>query len=138
MLAVLGVGLARGAPFVLGSHESFAGLRTVSLHVFLALVVSAAASGLGKAGKQQLMQAMLGLRLPFRRTFAIALVTDSAFLASPLGAAGYGVNIGLLQRAGASWATATTVVGADQALDLTFFAAAVPISFLLALGPLTQ
>ncbi|TDY54706.1 uncharacterized protein (TIRG00374 family) [Paraburkholderia rhizosphaerae] len=138
LLAVLGVGLAAGAPFVLGSHQSFAGLRTLSLHIFLVLASSAAASALGKAGKQYLMQSALGLRLPFMRTYGIALVTDSAFLASPLGAAGYGVNIGLLQRAGASWATATTVVGADQALDLAFLSVTVPLAMAFALGPLAQ
>jgi uncharacterized protein (TIRG00374 family) len=138
MLALLGVGLALGAPFILGSHESFAGLRTVSVHMFLALAASAAASALGKAGKQYLMQTALGLRLSFMRTYGIALVTDSAFLISPLGAAGYGVNIGLLQRAGASWATATTVVGADQVLDLAYLAVAVPIAIAFAVGPLAQ
>jgi uncharacterized protein (TIRG00374 family) len=106
--------------------------------MFLVLAASAAASALGKAGKQHLMQTALGLRLPFMRTYGIALVTDSAFLASPLGAAGYGVNIGLLQRAGASWATATTVVGADQALDLAFLAVTVPIAIAFAVGPLAQ
>ena len=138
MLALLGVGLAVGAPFILGSHESFVGLRTVSMHMFLALAASAAVSALGKAGKQQLMQTALGFGLPFMRTYGIALVTDSAFLVSPLGAAGYGVNIGLLQRAGASWATATTVVGADQALDLAFLTVAVPIAIAFAIGPLAQ
>jgi glycosyltransferase 2 family protein len=138
ILAVLGIGLAVGAPFILGSHQSLAGLRTVSVHMFLALAASAAASALGKAGKQHLMQTALGLRLPFMRTYAIALVTDSAFLVSPLGAAGYGVNIGLLQRSGASWATSTTVVGADQALDLAFLAVAVPIAIAFAVGPLAQ
>jgi uncharacterized protein (TIRG00374 family) len=106
--------------------------------MFLALAASAAASALGKAGKQQLMQTALGLRLPFVRTYGIALVTDSAFLVSPLGAAGYGVNIGLLQRAGASWATATAVVGADQALDLAFLTLAVPVAIAFAIGPLAQ
>ncbi|MBR8150694.1 flippase-like domain-containing protein [Burkholderia vietnamiensis] len=138
MLAVLGVGLAVGAPFVVGSHQSLAWLRTVSMQMFLVLAASAAASALGKAGKQYLIQTALGLRLPFGRTYGIALVTDSAFLVSPLGAAGYGVNIGLLQRAGASWATATTVVGADQALDLAFLAVAVPIAIAFAVGPLAQ
>jgi glycosyltransferase 2 family protein len=138
MLAAFGVGLAVSAPFILGSHRSLAGLRTVSLHVFLALAASAAASALGKAGKQHLMLSALGLRLPFMRTYGIALVTDSAFLASPLGAAGYGVNIGLLQRAGASWATATTVVGADQALDLAFLTVVTPIAVAFAVGPLAH
>ncbi|HDR9158756.1 TPA: flippase-like domain-containing protein [Burkholderia vietnamiensis] len=138
MLAVLGVGLAVGAPFVVGSHQSLAWLRTVSMQMFLVLAASAAVSALGKAGKQYLIQTALGLRLPFGRTYGIALVTDSAFLVSPLGAAGYGVNIGLLQRAGASWATATTIVGADQALDLAFLAVAVPIAIAFAVGPLAQ
>ena len=106
--------------------------------MFFALALSAAASALGKAGKQHLMLSTLGLRLPFMRTSGIALVTDSAFLASPLGAAGYGVNIGLLQRAGASWATATTVVGADQALDLAFLAVVTPIAVAFAVGPLAH
>jgi uncharacterized protein (TIRG00374 family) len=138
LLALLGVVLAVGAPFVLGSHQSLAGLRSISAHLLFALALSAAVSALGKAGKQHLMLSTLASRLPFMRTYGIALVTDSAFLASPLGAAGYGVNIGLLQRAGASWATATTVVGADQALDLAFLAVVTPIAVAFAVGPLAH
>jgi uncharacterized protein (TIRG00374 family) len=138
LLALLGVGLSMGVPFILGSHALFAGLRTIPAEVFLVLAASAAVSALAKAGKLQLMQTTLGLGVPFMRTFAITLVTDFAFLVSPMGAAGYGINIGLLQRAGASWATATTVVGADQALDLTFFGVAVPIALLFSIGPLAH
>jgi uncharacterized protein (TIRG00374 family) len=138
LLALLGIGLSIGVPFILGSHGLVTGLSTVRAGVFIVLAASAAVSALAKAGKLQLMQTTLGLRVPFMRTFAITLVTDFAFLASPLGAAGYGVNIGLLQRAGASWAIATTVVGADQALDLTFFGLAVPIALLFSTGPLAH
>ncbi|MFM0364399.1 lysylphosphatidylglycerol synthase domain-containing protein [Paraburkholderia sediminicola] len=138
LVALAGIGLAVGAPFVLNSHAAFAGLRNVSLYVFAALAASAAISAMAKAGKLHLMQTALGFRVSFLRTFAITLAADFAFLASPLGAAGYGVNIGLLQRAGASWSLATTVVGADQALDLAFFTTAVPVSLLFAFGPLTQ
>jgi uncharacterized protein (TIRG00374 family) len=135
-LAVFGVALALAAPFLLGAHTVLAGLRSVSWQVFVVLATSAVLSAAAKAGKLQLMQAALGLHLRWMRTLTITVVTDFAFLVSPLGAAGYGVNMGLLQRSGASWAVATTVVGADQALDLTFFAVAVPISLLFALGPL--
>jgi uncharacterized protein (TIRG00374 family) len=138
LLAVFGVALAMGAPFLLGAQGVWQGLRSVSPLLFAALAASALLSAAAKAGKLHLMQAALGLRLRFRRTLTIAVVTDFAFLVSPLGAAGYGVNMGLLQRAGASWALATTVVGADQALDFTFFAVAVPLSLLVALGPLGQ
>jgi len=137
LLAVVGGGLAMATPFLLGSHALLAGLRAVPVSVFLVLAASAAISAVAKAGKLQLLQTALDLRLRFARTVAITLVTDFAFLVSPLGAAGYGVNLGLLQRAGASWAIATTVVSADQALDLAFFAVAIPISLLSLVGPLT-
>lgn len=135
-LALLGVALAIAAPFLLGTHDVLTGLRSVAWQVFAVLAASAILSAAAKAGKLQLMQSALGLHLHYMRTLTITVVTDFAFLVSPLGAAGYGVNMGLLQRSGASWALATTVVGADQALDLTFFAVAVPISLLFALGPL--
>ncbi|MCX4166034.1 MULTISPECIES: lysylphosphatidylglycerol synthase transmembrane domain-containing protein [Paraburkholderia] len=138
LLSILGIGLAIGAPFVVSFHSALAGLRTVSWQLIAALAASAAASAVAKAGKLHLMQTALGVRMRFRRTLAITLATDSAFLVSPFGAAGYGVNIGLLQRAGASWAQATTIVGSDQALDMTFFAVALPIALLSGLGPLAQ
>jgi glycosyltransferase 2 family protein len=137
-LALLGVALAIAAPFLLGEHDVLTGLRSVSWQIFAVLAGSAIFSAAAKAGKLQVMQGALGLRLHFMRTFVITVVTDFAFLVSPLGAAGYGVNMGLLQRSGSSWALATTVVGADQALDLTFFAIAVPVSLLFALGPLNE
>jgi uncharacterized protein (TIRG00374 family) len=138
LVAFAGIGLAVGAPFLLNAHTALGGLRNVSLAVFATLAASAAISAMAKAGKLHLMQTALGLHIGFPRTLAITLATDFAFLASPLGAAGYGVNIGLLQRGGASWSLAATVVGADQALDLAFFATAVPVSLLFAFGPLMQ
>jgi len=138
LLALVGIGLSMGVPFASGIHAVFAGLRELPLHVFFILAASAALSAAAKAGKLQLLQTALGLRLHFMRTLAFTLVTDCAFLVSPLGAAGYGVNVALLKRAGASWATAATVVGADQALDLLFFAVAIPVGLLLGLDPLRK
>lgn len=134
LLAIVGVGLAIGAPLLLGFHTTVAGLQAASTHLIVVLAASAVVSAAAKAGKQQLMQTALGLRLRFRRTLAITFVTDAAFLSSPFGAAGYGVNLGLLQRAGASWTQATTVVSGDQALDLAFFAVAVPVSLVSCIG----
>ena len=57
-------------------------------YVFVALAASATASAAAKAGKLHLMQTAPGLRVRFMRTFAITLVTDFAYLVSPLGAAG--------------------------------------------------
>jgi hypothetical protein len=91
LLAVLGVGLAMGAPFILGAHAVLAGLRSVSVQIFAVLAASAALSAAAKAGKLHLMQTALGLKLRFARTFTVTVVTDFAFLVSPLGAAGYGV-----------------------------------------------
>jgi len=134
LLAIIGVGFAIGAPMLLGFHAIVTGLRAASAHLIVMLATSALVSAMAKAGKQQLMQTALGLRIRFARTLAITFVTDAAFLGSPFGAAGYGVNLGLLQRAGASWTQATTVVSGDQALDLAFFAVAVPLSVVSCLG----
>jgi glycosyltransferase 2 family protein len=136
VFACAGIGLALGAPFALGAHALLASLRHVPPGLFLILAASALVSAAAKAGKLHLLQTALDLRLRFLRTLAMTVVTDFAFLVSPLGAAGYGVNMALLERAGASWATAATIVGCDQALDLAFFTLAVPVALVLAPGPL--
>jgi uncharacterized protein (TIRG00374 family) len=136
VFACAGVGLALGAPFALGAHVLLAGLRHVPLAIFAVLAMSALVSAVAKAGKLHLLQVTLDLRLRFMRTLAMTVVTDFAFLVSPLGAAGYGVNMALLERAGASWAIAAAIVGCDQALDLAFFTLAIPIALVLAPGPL--
>jgi len=136
LLAGLGIGLSLAVPFVLGGHLLIPGLRKLAWHVFAMLVASAALSAAAKAGKLHLLQGALGLRLGFARTCAVTLASDFGFLVSPLGAAGYAINLTLLKRAGATWAVATAVVSADQALDLVFFGIALPLGLLLALGPL--
>ena len=66
--ALLGVGLAMGAPFILGAHAVLARLRSVSLQIFAMLAASAVFSAAANAGKLHLMQTALGLKLRFART----------------------------------------------------------------------
>jgi hypothetical protein len=70
LLALLGVGLAMGAPFILGAHAVLARLRSVSLQIFAMLAASAVFSAAANAGKLHLMQTALGLKLRFARTHA--------------------------------------------------------------------
>ncbi|MDB5888100.1 MAG: hypothetical protein JWM03_972 [Rhodocyclales bacterium] len=135
---IIGVALAIASPFLLSGGDVLGSLRNVSLHLVILLAAVATVSALAKAAKLQLLLQNLGQHIGFFHAFAISLATDFAFLASPAGAAGYAVNIGLLRRAGAPWSLATTVVGADQALDLLFFAVAVPIALFCSLGPLAD
>jgi hypothetical protein len=72
LLALLGVGLAMGAPFILGAHAVLARLRSVSLQIFAMLAASAVFSAAANAGKLHLMQTALGLKLRFARTHAHA------------------------------------------------------------------
>jgi uncharacterized protein (TIRG00374 family) len=104
--------------------------------MILLLAGLAAISSIAKAGKLQVLLVSLGQRPVFLNTLAISLATDFAFLSSPAGAAGYVVNIALLRKFGTSWSLATTVVGAEQALDLLFFGVAVPIAVVANSGPL--
>ena len=126
--SILGLGLALGSPFALGGRDALLGLRGVAPPLFLLLIALAAISGVAKAGKLQMLLVGLGQRPNFPRTLAISLATDFAFLSSPAGAAGYAVNIALLRGADTSWVVATAAVGAEQALDLLFFALALPIA----------
>jgi uncharacterized protein (TIRG00374 family) len=135
---VVGVGLAVGSPFVLGGSAALASLHDVAPQMILILAGLATVSGIAKAGKLHVLLVSLGQRPVFPRTLAISLATDFASLSSPAGAAGYVVNIALLRTAGTSWVVATGVVGAEQALDLVFFAVAVPVAAFSALGSLAQ
>lgn len=138
VIAIIGVGLAVGAPLALGGSAIFDGLRNVDPHLFITLAGLSIVSGVAKAGKLQILLVGLGHRLPFLRTLAITFATDFAFLSSPAGAAGYVVNVALLRSSGTPWTVSTTVVGAEQALDLVFFAVAMPIAVLSALASLAH
>ena len=138
LAAIIGVGLAVGAPFALGGSAVLGSLRDVAPQLFMILAGLSVVSAAAKAGKLQILLLRLGQRPPFLRTLAISLATDFAFLSSPAGAAGYAVNVALLGRAGTSWTAATAVVGAEQALDLVFFAVVTPVAFISASVPLAR
>jgi uncharacterized protein (TIRG00374 family) len=138
ILAVVGTGLAVGAPFAVGGRAVLDSLGEVAPSLFLVLAGLSIISGTAKAGKLQLLLLSLGQARSFWRTLAIAFATDLAFLCSPAGAAGYAVNIGLLRNSAVPWSTATAVVGAEQALDLVFFAVAIPLAILSAGIPLAH
>ncbi len=136
LAAVIGAGLAIGAPFVLGGTAVLGNLRAVPLQMFVTLACLSLASSIAKAGKLQILMGSLGQRLPFLRTIAITLASDFAFLSSPAGAAGYVTTVVLLQKTGATWAVSTAVLGAEQALDLLFFAITIPVATICGLAPL--
>jgi hypothetical protein len=137
-LVLIGIGSAVGAPFVLGGSAVLGNLSDVAPHIFFSLIGLSLISGIAKAGKLQILLVSLGQRLPFLRTLAITFTTDSAFLCSPAGAAGYVTNVALLRDAGTSLSVSTTVVGAEQALDLIFFVTAIPVAGISALVPLAR
>jgi len=138
LAALVGLGFAVGSPFLLGGSELVASLRAVTPRMILIMAGLALVSGVAKAGKLQVLLASLGERPVFLRTLAISLATDFAFLSSPAGAAGYVVNLLLLRSAGTSWIVATAAVSVEQALDLVFFAAALPVAALAGFTLLAQ
>ncbi|MBU1192268.1 MAG: flippase-like domain-containing protein [Gammaproteobacteria bacterium] len=138
VIAIVGVGLALGAPFALGGSAVLDSLRNVDPYFVIILAGLSVLAGVAKAGKLQILLSSLGQPLPFLHTLAITFATDFAFLCSPAGAAGYVVNVALLRSAATPWTVSTTVVGAEQALDLVFFAIAIPVATVFALVPLGQ
>jgi uncharacterized protein (TIRG00374 family) len=102
-----------------------------SLAPILALTLS---SWLARAAKLWTLTRRLDIALPARDALAVSLATDFAFLTTPGGVGGYAANILLLRRAGATTSAATAVAAADQIVDAAFFAIALPIAALLAVG----
>jgi uncharacterized protein (TIRG00374 family) len=137
-LAIVGIGLAVAAPLLLGGTVGFSSLRNVAPHTFLILTGLSILSGLAKAGKLQILSLSLSQHVSCRRMLAIAFATDFAFLSSPAGAAGYALNMALLRNSGMSWSMATVVVSAEQALDLIFFAVAIPAAATSAAAPVAR
>jgi uncharacterized protein (TIRG00374 family) len=136
--AALGLALTVGVPFALGGSAAMHALAGISPGLMLCVSAFALVAGAAKAVKLHVLWRQLGARPRFARSLAISLAGDLAFLATPAGAGGYVVSVALLRRAGASWSMAASVVGAEQALDLVFFAALVPLAALSALGPVAE
>jgi len=138
LAALIGLALTIGVPFALGGAASFEALAGMPPALLAAVAGLALTAGVAKAGKLHVLWRHLGPRPAFGRSLAISLAGDFAFLATPAGAGGYVLSVALLRRSGASWSMATSVVGAEQALDLVFFALFVPICILSALGPVAE
>lgn len=137
-VALLGVVLAIGVPFALDGSAVFQALRDVKPGMLLVLAGLATVSGAARAGKLYLLLRRAGQAVFFGRTLAISLASDFAFLTTPAGVGGYVLNISLLRRAGSPSSAAVSVVAAEQALDLVFFAVCIPLCSLFALGAVTQ
>jgi uncharacterized protein (TIRG00374 family) len=83
---------------------------------------------LAKALKFRLLAARLGKMSSLRRSLAVAVGCDFAFVASPGGVAGYPATVLLFARIGVDAPRALAVAAADQLLDLAFFGIAMPLA----------
>ncbi len=121
-------------PLAFGGRDALRLLATFPPSGFLALGLVAIIGWLAKAAKFRLLAARLGQPTGFLPCVAISLGCDFAFAATPAGLGGYAATVFLFGRVGVTPACAAAVAAADQALDLIFFAVAIPLALLWMLG----
>ena len=115
-------------PIVIGGRHALVQLLGFPASGYLALLAVIATCWFARALKLQLLMRRLDLHRGFARVFAISLATDFAFITTPGGVAGYAAGIYYVRREGVSTSAATTIIAADQLLDLAFFALALPVA----------
>jgi uncharacterized protein (TIRG00374 family) len=134
LLLLIALATTLAVPLLLGGRDALGALATLSL-ASLAVMLGVTVFGwLARAAKLWLLARRVDIVLRPRTALAVSLATDCAFLATPVGLGGYAANVLLLRRAGASTAAATAVAATDQIADAMFFAFALPIAALCALG----
>lgn len=134
LLLIVAIAASIVVPILLGGCGAFAGLAALSPAVTVAILAMTLLGWIARAGKLWVLSSRTGLLLRPLPALNISLTIDFGFLATPGGIGGYAANIYFLRRAGASLQAATAVAAADQILDAAFFAIALPIAALFALG----
>ncbi|MFO1507844.1 MAG: lysylphosphatidylglycerol synthase transmembrane domain-containing protein [Lysobacterales bacterium] len=115
-------------PIVFGGRAALDEALAFPLRDWLALLACAFASSLARSVKLQWLVRQLGVLPGFRHTLGITLATDCAFMATPVGIGGYAASVYYLRGTGIRASGAAAVTAADQALDLVFFALALPVA----------
>jgi uncharacterized protein (TIRG00374 family) len=134
LLVVAALCATLAVPVLLGGKDALAGAWRFSGRGYFVLFALTATSWLARAVKLRLLLRRLDVPTGFVHVFAISLATDFAFMATPGGVGGYAASVYYLRRAGASTSGAATLTAADQLLDLSFFALALPLAGLALLG----
>lgn len=121
-------------PMLLGGRDAL--LETVRLPVqgYFTILLAIALSWIARAFKLNLLLRRLNVHTGIGHALGIALASDFAFIATPAGVGGYAASVYYLRRAGATTSAAATITAVDQALDLLFFALALPLAGLAIFG----
>jgi uncharacterized protein (TIRG00374 family) len=122
------------APILLGGVSALDGIGALAPGALVMILTLTLLNGFARSAKLWTLTRHLGIALPAPTALGISLATDFAFLTTPGGIGGYATNILLLRRAGATTSAATAIAAADQIVDAAFFAVALPVAAVFALG----
>lgn len=127
-LIVAALAATVAVPILLGGKAALWQTLNLPAHGYLALFAVIATSWFARSIKLQLLLHRLDVWPGFGQTFLISLATDFGFISTPGGVGGYAASIYYLRRTGASVSGAASITAVDQALDLSFFALALPFA----------
>jgi uncharacterized protein (TIRG00374 family) len=122
-------------PFAFGGMAAFRALGSFPIVGLVAILAAALVSWLAKAAKFWMLATHLKQCTTFASCAAVSIGCDLGFCATPAGLGGYAASLYLFGCCGVRAASAAAIATADQALDLMFFAVAIPLASLLMVGP---
>lgn len=128
LLVVFALAATLLVPLYFGGEAALRATLHLSIGAYGALFAAILASWIARTVKLQLLLRRMGVAVGFVHMFEISLATDFGFLATPAGLGGYAASVYYVRRAGAPISAAAALTAADQALDLVFFAIAVPVA----------
>jgi uncharacterized protein (TIRG00374 family) len=115
-------------PLFVGGGDALTAAVRFPLRGYALLFAVIATSWIARTLKLKVLLRRLQLQAGLARLFAISLAIDFAFISTPAGLGVYAAGIFSRRRAGATPGAATTVMAADQILDLAFFTFALPLA----------
>ena len=134
VLAAIAIAATIGVPAFIGGYDvvdSVAAFPLSGVGGGIALMCCCAWS---KGARLGVLAGRGGLAIAPPWMLAIGVASDAAFFLTPFGLGGYASTVFLLRRRGASVPDAAAIMAAEQALDLAFFALAIPVATAMAVG----
>jgi uncharacterized protein (TIRG00374 family) len=139
LLIALAFVVSAAFPMFIGGRDVLLELRTLPVRVWLTAVAAVGVGWLINALRMRLVLGGLGQKLSLLRAVGRVMAIDFATNATPAGSGGALAYVYLVAQRGLSSSHAAAMYALDQALDLTFFLAALlVIAPLLLAGPSEQ
>ena len=127
-LILLSITLSLAVPLAYGGIDALSALREVSASSFALLLAMAMLSWVFSGARLRLLARALGVRLSAKTAVSTIVACEFAAVTTPLGSGSLPTHVLLLSRRGISAGRTIAIMATDRAVDLIFFATALPFA----------